>query len=50
MIQLNCVACDNIQSAHNLAPELRDPRCPRCGQPLIQYRQPGSAPQVHPSA
>ena len=43
MVQLKCVACGATEEMVDQAENVRDQKCPKCGQPLILFRQPGSS-------
>ncbi len=43
MVQLKCVACGAVEEIKDQAELVRDQKCPKCGQPLIQMRAPGSS-------
>ena len=43
MVQLKCVACGTTEEMKDQAEEVRDQKCPKCGQPFIVFRQPGTS-------
>ena len=51
MIELTCVSCATTEAVYDSLVAKRDKKCPICGEPMIEFRQPGSAPHVeeHPS-
>ena len=46
MVELTCVACGAKEDVLDHPEELRDQTCHMCGQSLVLFRQPGSAPHV----